>query len=145
MAAVLIEIADAVVTALTASTFSQPISVARKYFANYEIKDLEPTAIVTAIPRNTVSSPASRTTCQYDHTIDLAVQKKISGSDEDLDALIGLVDEIEKSLRLRTITTGSNQAAKWIGTTSDAAYDLKHLEEKRVFTTVLSLTYRVVE
>ncbi len=145
MAAALVEIADALVVQLTAGTFSQPISATRKYLANYEIKDLEPTAVVTVIPRNIVSSPVSRTTCQYDHTIDLAVQKKISGADEDLDALVNLVDEIEKALRLQTLTTASGRRAKWTAAASDAAYDLKHLEEKRVFTSVLSLTYRVVE
>ena len=97
------------------------------------------------IPRNSTSAPASRTTCQYDHTLDLAVQNKISGSDEDLDALVNLVDEIEKSLRLQTLTTVSGRQAKWAGTTSEAAYDLKHLEEKRVFTSVMTLSYRVME
>jgi hypothetical protein len=145
VAATLIEIADALVVALAASTFSQSISVARKYLANYEIKDLEPTVVVTVIARSSNSSAASRTTCQYDHTIDLAVQKKISGSDEDLDALTGLVDEIEKSLRLHTLTTASGQTAKWTAASSDAACDLKHLEEKRVFTSVMSLTYWVIE
>jgi hypothetical protein len=141
----LVEIADAVVAALQAGTYSQPIAPARKYLANYEIKDLEPTVVVTVIPRNSVSSPASRTTCQYDHTLDLAVQKKISGDDEDLDDLMGLVDEIERSLRLQTVTTASDKKAKWTATASEAAYDLKHLEEKRVFTSVMSLTYRVIE
>ncbi|HEX4131463.1 MAG TPA: hypothetical protein VHZ24_15595 [Pirellulales bacterium] len=145
MAAALVEIADAVVAALSAATYSQPISACRKYLANYEIKDLEPAVVVTVIPRNSTSTPATRTACQYDHTIDLAVQNKISGSDEDLDALVNLVDEIEKSLRLQTLTTISGRQAKWAGTTSEAAYDLKHLEEKRVFTSVLTLSYRTVE
>ncbi len=145
MAAALVEIADAVVAALGAGSFSQPITATRKYLANYEIKDLESAVVVTVIPRNSASTPASRTTCQYDHTLDLAVQKKVSGSDEDLDALVGLVDEIEKSLRLQTLVTTGGRQAKWSGTTSEAAYDLKHLEEKRVFTAVMSLTYRTVE
>ena len=73
------------------------------------------------------------------------MQKKISGSDEDLDALVNLVDEIEKSLRLQTLVTASNRQAKWASATSEAAYDLKHLEEKRVFTSVMTLSYRVLE
>jgi hypothetical protein len=141
----LVEIADAVVAVLLAGTYSQPIAPARKYLANYEIKDLDGTVVVTVIPRNSASSIASRTTCQYDHTLDLAVQNKISGSDEDLDALMALVDDIERSLQLQTLTTASGKIAKWTATSSEAAYDLKHLEEKRVFTSVMSVTYRIVE
>ncbi len=145
MASTLVEIADALVLQLSSDTFTQPITAARKYLANYEIKDLEGSVVVTAIPRSTANSPASRTSCQYDHTIDLAFQQKISGSDEDLDGLTALVEEIERSLRLKTITTDSAKQAKWISATSEAAYDLKHLDEKRVFTSVLSLVYRVIE
>jgi hypothetical protein len=145
MAAMLIEIADALVGALAGASYSQPVAAVRKYRADYQIKDLEGSVVTTVIPRSIASVPASRTGCQYDHTLDVAIQHKISGSDEDLDAMLGLVDEIEKSLRLQSLTTTSSHRAAWTGTTSDAAYDLKHLDELRVFTAVLSLTYRIIE
>ncbi len=144
MTATLVEIADALVAFIGATSLCQPVTAVRKYQANYEINDLE-SIVITVISRSTASSSASRTTCQYDHTIDLAVQQKIAGDDEQLDALVGLVDEIEKTLRLKTLTTAGGKQAKWVSATSEAAYDLKHLDEKRVFTSVLSLVYRVIE
>jgi len=140
--AVITDIADAVVAELNAGTFSQPFEAKRYYrpvFDLAEMKDLH----VSVVPRGMTIERADRSRNQHDVQIDVAVQQKFqSGDAAELDPLMALVEEIADFFRLRRLTV--RPEAVWIRTENVPIYAPEHLDELRQFTSVLTLTFRVV-
>jgi len=134
------DIAEAVVTALNGHTFSQPFRAARAYRAAFdlaEMKDLH----VTVVPKGVEMSTAGRGLSQSDVQIDVGVQKKLAGGENtEIDALMGLVQEIAEFIR----STGRFGDAVWVRTENVPIYSQEHLAELRQFTSVLTLTLRLV-
>ena len=80
---------------------------------------------------------------QYDFAIDVAVQKKFeTGDAAELDPLMSLVEEIADFFRLRRLAAYPD--AVWVRTDNVPVYAPEHMEEYRQFTSVLTLTFRVV-
>ena len=144
--ATIIDIADAVAATLNDAGepgFSQPFTAERKALPAFELADL--TGLhVTVVPKAVEITGASRSLCQYDHQIDVGVQKK-TGTDLEADvaALCGLVAEIAAFLKQRPLTGLSGVA--WVRTANEPVYAPEHLAEKRLFTSVLTVTYRTME
>jgi len=144
----LIDIADAVVaelngtsgpkvgqppTALNARRFYRPV------FDLAEMKDLH----VTVVPKGLEMRVADRTLVQHDCSIDVAVQKKLQTADNaEIDGLMALVEEIADFFRLRRLVSQPN--AIWVRTENSPVYSQEHLEQLRQFTSVLTLTFRVL-
>ena len=63
--------------------------------------------------------------------------------DTEVAALGTLVDEIADYLCRRTLSGAS--FAAWVGITNEPVYAPEHLAEKRVFTSVLTVTYRAMK
>ena len=140
--ALIVDIADAVVTELNAGTFSQTLEAVRLYrpqFDLVEMKDLH----VTVAPKAVEAATVSRSVVQYDVSVDVAVQKKLeTETNDEIDPLVNLVEEIATFFRLRRLAEYPN--ASWLSTTNEPVYSPGHLEELRQFTSVLTLTFRVV-
>jgi hypothetical protein len=144
----IIDIADAVVTELNspgAPGFSQTFQAQRYYrpvFDLAEMKDLH----VTVMPKGVEMSMAGRSLVQSDVQIDIGVQKKLSadstGDIAEIDALMGLVQEIIDFLRCRRLS--ALPAAAWVRTENSPIFAPEHLEQLRQFTSVITLTYRVI-
>jgi hypothetical protein len=138
----IVDIADAVVTELNAGTFSQELEAVRLYRPQFdltEMKDLH----VTVVPKSIETVTVSRTCVQYDITVDVAVQKKLeTETNDEIDPLVNLVEEIATFFRLRRLT--EYPGASWLRTENEPVYSPGHLEELRQFTSVLTLTFRVV-
>ena len=141
--AVVIDIAEAVTEALKAGTFSLPFEPQRLYRPDFdlaEMKDLH----VSVVPRGLEMSAADRARTQDDVRIDVAVQRKLSADSADdkakLDALTALVEEIADFLREKRRLGG----AVWLRTENEPVYSVEHLGELRQFTSVLTVTYRVM-
>lgn len=115
----------------------------RAYRVQYRPADLtRPT--VTVMPRSLTVGATSRVACDYDVAVDVALQKKVDmHSPEELDALLEQVEQIEAWLRLRRLS--DYPEAVWVATENDPLYLTDHLEQHGVFTSVLSVTYRVHE
>ena len=80
---------------------------------------------------------------QYEAIVDIGVQKKIEGDvDEAVESLGSLVDEIADFIRHRRLTDAP--WAHWAAITNDPIYIPEHLYERRVFTGVLSVTYKLI-
>jgi len=141
--ALIVDIADAVVTELNAGTFSQTFRAARHYrpqFRLEEMKDLH----VTVVPKGVEATTVSRSGVQYDISVDVAVQKKLEKeTNTDLDPLMNLAEEIANFFRLRRLT--QYPGASWLRSENDPAWSPGHLEELGQFTSVLTLTFRVVK
>ena len=134
------DIAEAVVAALNGHTFSQPFTAQRAFrpvFDLAEMKDLH----VTVVPKGVELSTAGRGLAQSDVQIDIGVQKKLAaGENAEIDALMGLVQEVAEFVR----ATGRFGDAAWIKTENMPIYSQEHLGELRQFTSVLTLTLRVM-
>ena len=137
----LIQVTEAVVTALNAGTFSQSVTAVRHYLPRFdlaEVKDLH----VSVVPKGIEVAQATRDKGTFDYRIDVAVQKKLtSGSAAELDPLLALVEEIAESFRGKRLPGMST--AMWVKTEHAPVYAPEHLQELRQFTSVMTLTFRV--
>jgi hypothetical protein len=140
--ATITDIADAVVTELNGHTFSQALAAVRYYRPVFDLGEMQ-TLHVSIMPKGVTIERADRSHNQYDFAIDVAVQKKFeSGNNTELDALMSLVEEIADFFRMRRLTSCSS--AIWVRTDNVPVYAPEHMEEFRQFTSVLTLTFRVV-
>ncbi len=140
--AIIIDIADAVASALNAHGFGQAFTAERHYVPRFELKEMADLK-VTVVPRSLVSETASRTMVKDDIEIDVAVQKKL-GSDvvAEGDALMQLVEEIITYLRQTPLAGLANVVL--VRVANDPIYAPEHWDELRQFTSVLTLTYRTM-
>ena len=147
--ALVIDIADAVVALLNGedADFSQDFTAQRRVRPSFELTDLAELR-VTVVPKAMETSTASRSLSQYDVQVDVGIQKKLpAGADEDVEVatMCGLVEEIADFLKGKALE-GTGWRAVWAQpATNDPVYSVEHLAEKRVFTSVLTLTYRVMK
>jgi len=140
------DMADAVATELNAAptgTFSEPLTAQRRVLPEFDLQDLVELK-VTVVPKSVEITGSTRSASQYEIAIDVGVQKKL-GKDLDTEvATLGtLLDEMADYLRNRTLDQA--QFARWVGIRNDPVYAPEHLAEQRVFTSVLTVTYRAVK
>jgi len=137
---IIADIATAVVTALNGHAFSQPFTAVRAYRPAFDLKDMTDLH-VTVVPKGVELSTVGRALMQSDVQIDIGIQKKL-GADEDaeIDALMDLVQEIIEFIR----DTRLFADAMWVNTENTPIYSQEHLGELRQFTSVLTLTLRVM-
>ena len=141
---VITDVADAIVVELNAATFSQPVNAVRAYLPQYKLTEMQ-NLHVTVVPKSIVLANPDRSRSQSDYSFDVAVQKKFStGSNEELDALIDLVQDIvvyfRKNQRLESFPN-----AMWMKTEVPVLYAPGHMDQLRQFTSVVTVTYRVVQ
>ncbi len=140
--AVITDIADAIVAELNAATFSQPVTAVRHYLPQFDLKEMQ-TLHVTVVPRAIVLAGGDRSRSQGDYSVDVAVQKKFETEENvELDPLTNLAEEIADYFRARRLVSFPNTA--WIKTEQSVLYSPEHIDELRQFTSVLTLTYRVL-
>ena len=72
----IIKIADAVVSHLNGGGFDAPFSAKRMYLPRFDLKDMI-ALHVSVVPKATVITIADRRRTQHEHTIDIAVQKRL--------------------------------------------------------------------
>ena len=139
---VITDIADAVVAELNGGTFSQTFTAKRYYRPVFDLAEMA-TLHVSVVPRGVTIERADRSRNQHDVQIDVAVQKKFSTGDAaELDPLMALVEEVADFFRMRRLSTYPD--AVWVKTENVPVYAQEHMEEFRQFTSVLTLTFRVV-
>ena len=140
--AVITDIADAVVAEMNAHTFSQPFTAVRTYDTTLALEDAG-TLHVTVVPKALAEEVASRTADQVDYAIDVGVRKKpASVSNAEMDPLVSLVEEIRAFFRRRRLA--AYPGAMCIRTPIEPVFAPEHLREYGQFTSILSLTFRVV-
>ena len=147
------DIADAVTAGLNSAapgSFGEAFVAQRRVLPVYELEQLADLK-VTVVPKSVEITGSTRAASQYEITIDIGVQRKLSvGSgdpDTEVDALGALVDQIAAYLRQRPLAALPGAGApwvSWVSMTNDPVYAPEHLHEHRVFTSVLSVTYRAL-
>jgi hypothetical protein len=136
------QVAEAVTSELTAATFSQPLTAVRHYLPRFELPDMQ-ALHVSVVPRELTVQASARGLTQYDVSVDVAVQRRVPQQQvADLDPLLALSEEIGEHFRGKRLD--SFPAAVWIKTEYRPIYAAEHLEQLRQFTSVVTLTFRVV-
>lgn len=134
------DIAEAVKEALNGHSFSMPFTAQRAYRPSFELPEMK-TLHVTVVPHGVEITTAGRAIIQDDVAIDVAVQKKFDTDEPaELDGLMALVEEIGEFLRSQRPAD-----AAWVKTENAPIYSAEHMEQYRQFTSVLTVTYRVLE
>jgi len=137
------QVAEAVVAALNSATFSQPIAATRSYLPRVELTELK-SLKVTVVPSSVSVVTLSRGQTQRDVAIDVAVQKKLAHEQNaDLDPLLTLAEEIAEHFRDQRLDSFPDAA--WVKTEFKPIYAPEHIEQLRTFTSVLTLTFRVIQ
>lgn len=135
-------LADAVAEHINAGTYAEPVSAVRTYQPAFTLEELGELR-VSVVPRTTTVTAASRESSTFEHVLDVGVQKKLPAEDNQaaIDELLELTEAIGDRLR-HTRLAGSPEAA-WAGLAHEPVVSSESLEQHRVFTSVLSVTYRV--
>ena len=138
-----VELTNALITELNAEAWSQSFVAARHYrprSAAMELKNLT----VTVVPRRFTIDAATREHDLREAQIDLAIQQRLtSESNEEIDGLLNLVDEITRYFKLRRLA--AMPKAICIKVENEPIYAVDHLDEFRCFTSVLSMTFMLME
>ena len=145
-----IDIADAVTAELNSApqgTFNPALVVVRKVLPVYELAELTDLK-VTVVPKRMAITGGTRAASQYEIAVDIGIQRKLSapGSidmEADVAALGTLVDQIIDYLRQRPLS--AMPGVSWLNTVNEPVYAPEHLAEQRVFTSVLTVTYRAMK
>jgi hypothetical protein len=136
------QVADAVVAMLNGHSFTQAFTAERRYVPEYQLTDME-ALHVTVVTSTVASEDFSRGQHTEDHVIQVGVQKRTDDDKTVNDGLMTLVEAIADFFRAnRRLTTFP--AAVLTRIENEPVYDLNQLREMGQFTSVLSLTYRVV-
>ena len=136
------QVADGVVAAIDGATLSLEATPERHYQPRFELAEMD-TLHVSVVPKGVTINALGRDRLQYDVQVDVAVQQRFAeGSNPELDPLMDYVEEIADLFRLKRLP--GELPASWIRTENDPVFAPEHMQELRQFTSVLTLTYRVV-
>lgn len=138
---VIVELADAVVAHLNGGSFQTPVSAQRQYLPQFALPEMAELH-VTVVPKGLAIGSLDRSRDTYDYELDVAVQQKTDGSTEQLDELLALVEQIAD--RFRTPQLATYPAARCTAVKNVPIYAQEHLHELHQFTSVLTLTFRVL-
>lgn len=115
----------------------------KKIIHNLELVDTVDTAVITVSPGQKKLTVASRNSQEFEHTIQIAVHKKIDLDADDyveFDYLETLVDELVSSLSFASMNN-----AKFINIDLDELYNQELMESVHQFICVINLTYMTME
>lgn len=137
------DIAEAVKTELNAQSFSMPFTAVRGYLPSFELPEMKDLH-VTVVPNGITMAALGRDRAQYDCKVDIAVQKKLGdGGNAETDALIALVEEIAEHFKRKRLPP--SQEAAWVKTENVPIYSHEHMSEFRQFTSVITLSFRIIK
>lgn len=137
----IVKLADALAAHINAGTFPVPVVAQRLFQPAFTLEDLKDLR-VTVVPRTVQMAPASRDSLTLEYVLDIGVQRKLPAEEVDgaIDGLLDLVQAISEHVRLKRLPDFPDAA--WAAMTNEPVLSTEALEQHRVFTSVLSVTYR---
>lgn len=137
-------LAEAVADQLRQSHLAAPgTRIERLYVPMQRLEGLTGT-VISVVPRRNETERFSRGTWHHKPEVDVAVQQRMAITEDDpvdaVDPLMQLMDAIEDLFIGKALTL--RPQATCVGVTHTAIYAPEHLQQMRVFTGVLTLTYR---
>ena len=138
-----IDIADAVVAELAAHTFSEPLVVTRLVLPEFELADLK-ALTVTVVPKSVGINNITRDSSSFGVAVDIGIQQKIGkDTDTEVTRLSGVVTELVSFLNRRKLS--GFPAAVFVSIANEPVYAPEHLSEKRLFTSIVTVTYKIIQ
>ena len=139
-----IDLADAVTSQLNQSEIITDAK--RQVLPIHDLSQLRELT-VSVVPRGVQVQSITRKLSQYDCEVDIGVQQKLTVPQDEIDPVVkdlsGLVQQIADYLQRQPLT--DMPYAIWIKVENQPIYDPDHLANQRVFTSVLTLTYRITK
>ena len=135
-----VDIADAVVFELNQSGLTPAFTAERKLLPKHTNEALG-TLKVTVVPKSAEMSRLNRSQVGVEVEIDVGVQQRLSDIDTDGPELIALVEDIVDYMATRPLSQAPG--VQWVRSRNDPVYALDHLAENRLFTSVITLTYKL--
>ena len=133
-----VDIADAVAAELS----SLPITVHRRVLPEFELAKLTDLT-VSVVPKSVQITPVTRDATAYEVAIDIGIQRKIGkDTDAEVETLSGVVSSIVAFLNRRSLAA---LQARFKTIANEPVYAPEMLSEKRLFLSVVTVTYTVVE
>lgn len=138
--ALLTEVADAVAAKITGANLAPGLVAERILLPVFELKDMK-TLKVSVVPKARKIIQEARNANTDEVQIDIGVQKKIS-DDSELDGLLKLVEDIAALFKAERLE--GYKRAICIKVENEPVYDHEHLRQLRQFTSVITLTFKVL-
>jgi hypothetical protein len=138
----LIAIADAVVESLNSASFSQELTAERHYQPVFDLPEMTDLH-VSVVPKSVEVLASSRNQNQHDYAIDIGIQQKVA-DDAEADALMTLAEEIADHFRLGRVQVDGVGSVPVLKVATEPVFTPEHLTEKRLFTSIITLTFRVL-
>lgn len=152
MAAVVVEIAEEVKDALNDAAFSMPFTAERLYVPRFRLRKNSPgesgdpdldTLRVSVVPRELSLVALNRGADDFDYSIDVAIQRRLESDDPaDVDPYMGLAQEVVDLFRGKFLAGVFGRAA-CVSAANLPIYSPEFLNESKVFTSVVTLTFRL--
>jgi hypothetical protein len=136
----LTDIADAIVEILNAADLDLEFTAERTLLPIYDLKALK-TLKVSVVPKGRKITQGARVLTIDEVQIDIGVQKKIS-NDSELDDLLKLVEDIVGLFQPERLD--GYPPAICVKKENEPIYDPDHLRQFRQFTSVVTLTFKVL-
>ena len=139
-----IDLADAVTSQLNQSEIIT--NAKRMVLPIHDLSQLRELTI-SVVPRGVQVQSITRKLSQYDCQVDIGIQQKLTVPQDQVDTAVHglsrLVQQIGEYLQRQPLT--DMPYAIWIKVENVPIYDPDHLANQRVFTSVLTLTYRITK
>ena len=136
-----LQIAESVNAQLNSAELSRPFVAERLYVPNFDLEEMQELR-VSVVPRDMQIVGHDRATSKYNVRIDVAVQQKFEhGSNDEIDPLVALVEEIADLFRLKRLD--SMPEARCTQVEHPVIYSAEHWEQLRQFTRLLTLTFQL--
>ena len=133
-----VDIADAVAAELA----NLPMTVHRRVLPSFELAELKDLT-VTVVPKSVQITNVTRDATGYEVAIDIGIQRKIGkDTDAEVATLSGVVSSIIAFLNRRSLATCN---ARFKTLANEPVYAPEMLSEKRLFLSVVTATYLVME
>lgn len=147
MAAVVVEVADAVAAALNAATLSQPFTAERTYLLTRELPEAAGLK-VTVVPAGYALTAIDLTPrFAFDAVVEVWVQQRAAPANGEVDPLVLLAEEVAGVFGVPRLPGYPRARCTGVAVLArdgrPLAADRDALEELRTFTSVVSLTFRV--
>ena len=139
-----IDLADAVTSQLNQSEIIT--NAKRMVLPIHDLSQLRELTI-SVVPRGVQVQSITRKLSQYDCQVDIGIQQKLTVPQDQVDTAVHglsrLVQQIGEYLQRQPLT--DMPYAIWIKVENVLIYDPDHLANQRVFTSVMTLTYRITK
>jgi len=144
MAAVIVEIADAVKSVLDGASLSQSFTSVRSYAPLFgkqdeDSDDLEELQLVV-VPRELSAAQLTRRSSMFDYVVDVGICQRKALTNADIDPLMVFTEEVVDLFRSKPLT--GYTSAYCTAVANNPIYDFASLTQQKTFLSLVTLTFQ---